>query len=164
MAAESAGFDLHLGRLGDIEEVRIPHQVIQSGQFNVQLAVALYLDENEDGEFFAWEALDGDREGWNGFGGDEEAGKTIFAGDPVVIDDETQFRLFNRESATASLTQLKNDEIQWLGDASKNKPRESGENRGIDADTEAALYVGLVDNGDGEAIEAIVEDVAIEQA
>jgi hypothetical protein len=162
LAAESVGFDLHLGRLGDVEEIRIPHEVIQSGQFNAQLAVALFLDENEDGTFFAWEEIDGGRESWDGFGGDEEAAKTVFAGDPVVINDETQFRLFNRESATASLGQLKNDEIEWLGDASKNKPRESGENRGIDADTEAALYVGLVDNGDGEANEAIVRDVVVE--
>lgn len=163
-AAESAGFDLHLGPLGDVEEIRIPHEVVQSGQFNAQLAVALYLDEDEDGEFFVWGDPNGERERWKGFGGDEEAGKTLFAGETVVIDDDTQFRLFNRDSATASLGQLKNGEIEWLGDASKNKSRESGENRGIDGDTSAAIYVGLVDNGDESAIEAIIRDVIVERA
>lgn len=164
MAAESAGFDLHLGPLEDIEEIRIPNEVIQSGQFNAQLAVALFLDEDEDGEFFVWGDSNGERERWKGFGGDEEAGKTLFAGETVVIDDDTQFRLFNRDSATASLGQLKNGEIEWLGDASKNKSRESGENREIDGDTNAAIYVGLVDNGDESAIEAIIQDVIVERA
>lgn len=159
---QSAGFDIHLGRLGDIEEIRIPHQVIQSGKLSTEFAIGLYLDEDENGEFFIWEDPVDGREAFGGtLGGDEEAFQTMTAGEPVVIDSETNFRMVNRASAEATLGELQIGDIRYYSD---NNERDTGENRGIDGDTNAALYVGLVDDGYDQGIEVIVQNVIVVEA
>lgn len=158
---QSAGFDLHLGRLGDIEEIRITSNVVQSGKHYTNLAVALYLDENGNGDFFEWEPTNTEKEAYAGLGGDEEGVLTNSAGDQIIINDETNFYLLNRRSAAATMGMLKNGEINHRGD---DDGRRSGKDRGIDDDTNAAIYVGLVDTGDGNPVEAVVEDVTVERS
>jgi hypothetical protein len=160
-APQSAGFDLRLGRLGDVRAIHVQTEVHRAGEFAPRLAVALYLDEDTDGGFFVWEDLGDGRESWSGFGGDEEAVKVLAAGGRLVVDDDTPFRLVNRDSATATLGQLKAGEIEYYGE---DRTRDSGEFRTIDADTEAALYLGLVDNGEGDPVEATFRGVAVDRA
>lgn len=158
---QSSGFDLHLGPLGEISEIRIHSEEVQSGPLPAQLIVALYLDEDENGEFFVWEESDDGSDRWAGYGGDEmgSVASYLYVGETVRIDDETTFGMANRDSAISTLGELKDGEIEYF-----NERRRSGKNRGIDAGTIAAVYVGLIDNADGQPIEAIIEDVVVEYA
>lgn len=158
---QSAGFDLHLGRLGDVDSVRIDSRVVREGRYSTDLALALYLDEDENGEFTEWTTTGDGPDRWEGYGGDEEAVKTVPVTKTVVVDDDFNFRLLNRDSAEATLGELKRGEINYYSD---DKGRETGENRGIDADTNAAIYIGLVDTGQNDPVEIVVEDVTVERA
>lgn len=157
---QSAGFDVHLGRLGDVTRIRIDSSLDRSGTLVPELAVALYIDEDGDGEFFRWEASEGGRDTWVGLGGDEEAlvSSGPVAGEPLVIDDETDLGLVNRDAATTTFGRLKEGEIRYHD---PDKSRKSGANRTIDGDTRVALYVGLGDTGKGEVVEAIVRNVVV---
>lgn len=157
---QSAGFDLHLGRLGDVDAVRIDSRIVRAGRYSTELALALYLDEDENGEFFEWTTTGDGADRWDGFGGDEEAANTVPITETVVVDDDFNFRLLNRDSAEATLGELKRGEINYYSD---DEGRDTGENRGIDGDTSAAIYVGLVDTGQGDPVEVVVDDVTVER-
>lgn len=163
---QNAGFDVHLGRLGDIEEITVVSEEVQSGSLQSRLLVALFLDEDDDGEFFTWEKRDDDRDSWVGLNGDEEAILPTDSklGEPLVIDDETGFQFVNRGAhQEATLGQLKRGEIEVIdgGGPDNHTERETGTFQGIDGDTEAAVYVGLADTGKGDPVEAIVRGVDI---
>jgi hypothetical protein len=157
----TAGFDLYLGLLGDITRIEIQSELVRSGQYNPSLVVGLFLDEDENGEFFVWKEGDGDRDEWVKFGGDEEAVVTteLPPGDPVVVDDETNLAMVNRDSASATLGELKDGSIEYHDN---DQSRTWGKNRGIDSETRAALFVGLADTGAGDPVEAIVQQVVVE--
>lgn len=160
---QSAGFDVHLGRLGDVTRIRIDSELVRSGTLVPKLAVALYIDEDGDGEFFRWEETERERDAWVDLGGDEEAivSSGPVAGEPLVIDDETGLGLVNRDAATTTFGRLKEGDIRYHD---PDESRKSGENRTIDGDTRVALYVGLGDTGKGEPVEAIVRNVAVTRA
>jgi hypothetical protein len=157
----AAGFDLHLGRLGDVTRIEIRSESVRSGRYNPSLVVGLFLDEDENGEFFVWEEGDGDRDEWVKFGGDEEAVVTteLPPGEPVVVDDETNLAMVNRDSASATLGELKDGRIEYHDN---DQSRTWGKNRGIDAETRAALFVGLADTGAGDPVEAIIQQIVVE--
>lgn len=159
---QSAGFDLHLGPLGDILEIRIHTEAVESGESRSRLVVALFFDEDENGTFFEWEST-GETERWVGYGGDEMGLVTAYnyVGETVRIDEETTLGMVNRRSAWSTLRRLNEGVMEWPDTLGENRSRKSGESRGIHADTDSAVYVGLADNGDGERVEAIVEDVVV---
>lgn len=160
--SQNAGFDVHLGRLGDIEEITVVSEELQSGALESKLGVALFLDEDDDGDFFVWEDIEGDRDRWVGMNDDEEALLTPKkVGEPVVIDDDTGFGFVNRNNQRATLGQLKRGEIETIEGQGRVADRETGTSRGIDGDTEAAIYVGLADTGKGDPVEAIVQGVTV---
>lgn len=92
----NAGFGLHLGRLGKLDAVTIDARTVQTQRTTslAMLFVGLYVDKNDDGEFFAWEAEgDGDADSWIGIGGDEEGITPFGASGESIIDDDTTFWL-----------------------------------------------------------------------
>ena len=82
------------------------------------------------------------------------------------IGGDTGFGMVNRNSAWSTLEGLRNGEMEWPdpGGGDTTGRRNSGKNRGIDADTDVAIYVGLADNANGQPVEAIIDDVVVERA
>lgn len=101
--------------------------------------MGLYLDQGDNGEFFEWEAADG-VENFTGLGADEEGIATFGANGVVTVDSETTFALV--EAGTqATLGELQNGSVE-----------------GISGETAAALYLGVINGGEGTD-EIVVEDV-----
>lgn len=140
----NAGFDLHLGPLGSIGEVVVESETVttQHGA-NATLGVALYLDVDDDGEFFEWQAQDGTTETFAGLGDDDEGIISFDAGGAHAITDDTEFPMVGAQE-TVTLGELKAGAID-----------------GIDRHTFAALYVGVVDTGGGGVEEIVVRDVHV---
>lgn len=165
---QSSGFDLHLGSLGEVSGIDIHSDVLRTEPLPLQLIVALYLDKDENGEFFVWEESSGRSDHWAGYGGDEMgfAISHLDGDETVRIDDETAFTMANHNWAWSTLGKLKNGEIEWSnpagGDAAHS--HRSGRPPEIDAETTAALYVGLVDNADGQPADVLITDVVVERA
>lgn len=140
----NAGFDIHLGGLGELAEVEIGSRTVetQSGTGPATLFIGLYVDRNDDGDFFEWESGEGPTEAFAGLGGDEEGVAFAGANGTYVIDDDTTFALIHAETQ-ATVGELKTGAIE-----------------GIDADTDVGLYVGVASTGGGVE-EVVVEDVAV---
>jgi hypothetical protein len=140
----NAGFDIHLGGLGELAEVEIESRTVetQSGTGPATLFIGLYVDVDDNGGFFEWESGDGPTEAFAGLGGDEEGVAFAGANGTYVIDDDTTFALIEAETQ-ATVGELKNGAIE-----------------GIDADTDVGLYVGVASTGGGVE-EVVVEDVAV---
>jgi hypothetical protein len=142
----NAGFDVHLGRLDNIETVTFRSKTVQTRRTTgpAQLFVGLYLDKNGNGEFFEWESGDG-ADSWVGFGGDDEGLASYAASGEVTIDGDTTFAIADAGTA-ATVDELTDGAVE-----------------GIDADTATAIYVGVVDSGEGTE-EVVVEDVSVQQS
>src|SRR6056297_95251 len=107
----NAGFDVHLGRLGEVESLTIRPRTVQTPRTTgpSSLFVGLYFDADGNGDFFEWESGDGaDR--WVGLGGDEEAVSSFGASGVVTIDGETTFSLVAAETQ-ATLDELRTGAI-----------------------------------------------------
>jgi hypothetical protein len=145
-ADRNAGFDLHLGRLGAIDEVTVTSEAVRTtrGTSPTVLLLGLYLDQNDDDDFFEWET-DGGADQWVGFGGDDEGVLFSAAGGAVTVGDDTEFFVAGAEQS-ATLAQLKDGTVD-----------------GIDSETAAGLYVGVASNGQGVE-EALVQDVSVERS
>jgi len=142
----NAGFDVHLGPLGDLESVTVTSRTVQTqAGSEALLFVGLYLDVNDNGEFFTWENVDGTTERFGGVAGDEEGLTITNAGGGFRIDADTQFGLLVREGPK-TLEQL-----------------QAGF-EGIDGETRAALYVGVADKEAGGPEEAVIEEVRVERS
>lgn len=145
----NTGFDIHMGPLGDLSEITVTSRTVRTQENSAAtLVLALYLDENKNGEFFHWEKVKGDRESAKpGLGGDEEGIHLIDAGGVSTISDCTTFHLLKRDGS-ATFGEL-----------------QAGDIAGIDGETPAALYIGVVDvdpETDGVE-EAIIEEVDIQK-
>lgn len=139
----NAGFDVHLGRLGAIEAVSITARTLQTPRTTgpARLFIGLYLDTDDNGEFFEWEAAD-DMERFVGLGGDEEGLATYGASGEVLVDGDTAFALVGAETE-ATIAEL-----------------QAGSVDGISGETAAALYVGVINDGEGTD-EVVVEEMTV---
>jgi plastocyanin len=137
----NTGFDLRLGSLADIKTITLESRTVQTRSGSTaELFVGLFLDKNDNGEFFAWgEQVDGVESALPGIAGDEEGIIFIDTDGESTIDDSTTFELLDAE------TEITLGELQ------------AGEVEGISGETAAALYVGVVGGNDG------IEEVVIEQ-
>lgn len=80
-----AGFDLHVGPVGDIESVT----VVSSGD---PVAMNLWLDEGGDGDFFAWQNHRGNTQQLTGLAGDTyKTGGGIGTGSVTIAKDGHTF-------------------------------------------------------------------------
>lgn len=142
----NAGFDVHLGRLGTIESVIVTSQTLQTPRTTGPsvLFLGLYLDKNDNAEFFEWEATNG-IDSWVGFGGDEEGLLSSAASGEVTIDGDTVFTLVGAE-AQATLAELQEGTVE-----------------GISGETASALYVGVANGGEG-IDEIVVEEVSVQRS
>lgn len=146
----NTGFDIHMGPLGDIETISVTSRTVRTVTGDAAtLFVGLYLDTNDDGEFFHWEKIRGDRESAiPGPGGDDEGLLFTDADGTFTISDETTLFIFTR-GGFATLGELK-----------------SGEVEDIDGSTASALYLGVVDDTPETSgvDEAIVQSVNIQKS
>lgn len=143
-ADRNAGFDVHLGPVGDVAAVNVVSRTVETQRTAgpATLFVGLYLDADGDGEFFEWESADGARDDWVGLGGDDEGLQASGADGELTIDDDTEFALVDA-GRTATLDALKGGEVE-----------------GIDGSTAAALYLGVTSTGGGNE-EVVVESMAV---
>lgn len=142
----NTGFDVHLGRLGEIEAVTVESRTLQTPRTTgpADLFIGLYLDVDDNGEFFEWEATD-DIENFVGLGEDDEGLLTTGASGELTIDGDTAFLIADAETE-ATLDELK-----------------AGNVEGITGETATALYVGLVNGGEGTD-EVVIEDVSVQRS
>lgn len=143
----STGFDVHLGRLRTIETVTLTSRTLQTPRTTgpAELAIALYLDKDENGEFFTWEANDDGTETLLGTGNDDEGISLAEASGETTIDGDTVFRLLNAETET-TLAELQNRNVE-----------------GVTGETVVALYVGVINRGEGTD-EIVVDDVTVQRS
>lgn len=139
----NAGFDIHLGPLGEIATLTIDARTLQTANTTgpATLFLGLYLDADDDGEFFAWESADGEEQ-FTGLGDDKEGITFYDASGTVEIDSETSFNLAGADSQP-TLTALQQGGVE-----------------GITGETAAALYVGVVNGGEG-VDEVVIEDLRV---
>lgn len=149
-AFRNAGFDIHLGALGSIEEVTVESRTLQSNWGNTGVVVgALYFDVDDDGEFFEWKDVKGNTEKPTGFGEDTERGLGIPATGSFTIDDETELPVFA------------SGDPPTVGEIKAGTAIE-----GVDETTNTALYLGAASAGGDPAgtEELVVEAVDVERA
>lgn len=139
----NAGFDVHLGPVEELDTITVDARTVQTSNTTgpAVLFLGLYLDKNDDGEFFAWEATDG-TEQFAGFGGDDEGLASAGASGEITIDGDTAFTLAEAGTRT-TLREL-----------------QAGSVEGVTGETAAALYVGVANGGDGTD-EVIIDDVNV---
>jgi hypothetical protein len=144
---QNAGFDVHLGQLGDVESLTVDARTTASaGAGPAAFVLGLYLDVDGDGDFFEWADGRGNTEQWVGFGGDGEGLTASTADGSYVLDDDTVLELLELPDGKATVGELK-----------------AGDVGGVGADTDAAVYLGVAAGGDArEAI--VVDDVTVERA
>lgn len=142
----NAGFDVHLGSLGELETVTIDVRTLRTPNTTgpAVLFLGLFLDMDDNGEFLTWETTDG-IERLNGLGNDDEGVAFYGANGAVIIDGDTAFRLINK-GTEATLAELQNGSV-----------------KGITGETAAGLYVGAVNGGDGTD-EIVVDDVRVSRS
>lgn len=142
----STGFDVHLGRLAELEAVTVESRTLQTPRTTgpAVLFLALYFDRDENGDFFVWES-DGDAERFVGLGDDDEGVVLSGASGELTIDGDTTFTIAEAETRT-TLNELK-----------------SGSVEGVTGATNTALYVGVVNGGEGTD-EVVVEDVRVRRS
>jgi hypothetical protein len=141
----NTGFDLHLGPLGDIETVTVTSRTLRTPRSSgvARLFVGLYLDKDDNDEFLEWEAGD-ETDSFVGFGDDDEGITEFEADGEFTIDGDTSFDL-NRVDAVATMAELQDGRVE-----------------GVTGDTNAALYIGVLNDGDGTD-EVVVEAVDVQQ-
>jgi hypothetical protein len=141
----NTGFDLHLGALGDVETITVTSRTLRTSRDSpvARLFVGLYLDKDDNDDFFEWEAGDG-ADSFVGFGDDDEGIVVREANEEFTIDGDTSFNL-NRAGTEATLAEL-----------------QAGRVEGITGDTNAALYVGVINEGEGTD-EVVVEEVQVQR-
>lgn len=131
----NAGFDVHLGPVGSVESVTVESETIQTNwPGDAMLVAALYLDVDGNGEFFEWEKDRGNTESPVGFGEDTERGLVTETG-TLTIDDGTHLPVFAPGDYGPTLGSIKD------GTAIE----------GVDANTDAALYLGVGSKGGEDA-------------
>lgn len=150
----NAGFDVHVGRLGDLQTVTIDAETVRTNRSGgtAVLFVGLYLDADNNGDFFAWNDGRGNTDTWDSFGKDSEGAIFPAADGQITIDSGTAFTLFHVGSGPnpATLGQLQAGEVDGV----------DGET--IDGDTDAAFYVGAASAGGGTE-EVVINSVTVKR-
>lgn len=110
----NAGFDIHLGRLSEIETVTVTAHTLQTARTTgpALLFIGLYLDQDKNGEFFTWEAGDG-MERFAGVGGDDEGVVSFGANGTVTISSDTVFTIVGAETE-ATLAELQDGSLEGV--------------------------------------------------
>jgi hypothetical protein len=154
-AERNAGFDVHVGPLGDLREVTIDAETVRTARDGgtAELFVGLYLDAGDDGDFFVWNDGRGNTDTWGGFGADVEGVIFPTTDSEITIDGDTEFGLFNVDSGPnpATLAQLQ------AGDVT------GAEGDTVDGSTDAAIYVGAASAGEGTE-EVVVDSLGVDRA
>lgn len=142
----NAGFYVDIGNLGDIEQIEISVDTLQSDATDgQQILLALYLDVDNNGKFFEWETADNGGERFVGFGEDIEGITVKPTEDTITVDLDTEFELFPLpEGEVVTLRDLKNSEIDKIN--------------GLN---DAALQFSVVGAGPGTVEEILVHEIAI---
>lgn len=142
----NTGFDVHLGRLGTIETVTVTSRTLQTPRWRpAELFYGLYLDKDDSGEFGNWEPNDDGTESFLGADTDDEGLLSSDASGEMTIDGDTVFDLLNAETE-ATLTELQEGTVE-----------------GISGDTLTALYIGVINGGEGTD-EVVVEDMHVSRS
>lgn len=151
----NAGFDVHVGSLGELREVTIDATTVRTARTGgtALLFVGLYLDADDDGDFFAWTDGRGNTDVWDGFGADGEGVLFAPADGEITIDGDTAFQLFHVGSGPtpATLDQLQAGEVT------------GAEGDTIDGSTHTAFYVGAASAGEGTE-EVVVDSLGVDRA
>lgn len=141
----TAGFELSLGALGDLETVRIGSRVETDGQGGradeTDLFYALYFDRDENETYYNWSTDPAGRQRFQGYGKDLEGVGIAPAGEPLTIDRGTELQLPRDNQHT--LRKLQNGKIDAIGKS-----------------TPTALFVGVLGGGEGSRV-AVIESLAI---
>lgn len=144
----NAGFYIDLGPLNEVGSITIESETVQSGSDgDQQLAVALYADVSDDGDYFSWTPKD-DREAFAGMGGDVEGLGLFPAGGEVTLDAATQL----------DLVPPKETKLVRIGDLQR------GSIAGVDPLSRVALQVGVFGGGEGTVEELIVDRISTASA
>lgn len=146
----NAGFDLHLGPLGNVHEVTVDARTVSTASgSSAALFLGLYLDVDGDGDFFAWTDAGGTAEAWEGFGPDGEGAAFPAVDGPIAVDDDTEFGLFHMGADAATLGELKAGEVA------------GADGTLVDGSTYAALYLGVVGGATAGREEVVVDGVTV---
>jgi hypothetical protein len=153
----NAGFDVHLGPLGELETVTIDARTLQTPNTTgpAVLFIGLFLDRDDNGEFLTWETIDG-VERPQGTGNDDEGIAFYGANGAVTIDGNTTFTLVSA-GKQATLAELQAGE---LGDENEDGNDGGDEDVNVTGETAAALYVGVVNGGEG-VDEVVIDDLRV---
>lgn len=142
----NTGFDVHLGRLGTIETVAVTSRTLRTPRWGpAELFFGLYLDKDDSGEFGNWEPNDDGTESALGSETDDEGLLFLPASGEVTIDGDTVFRLINA-GTEATLTELQEGTVE-----------------GISGETLTALYIGVINGGEGTD-EVVIEDMRVSRS
>lgn len=133
----TAGFELSIGPLGEIDSVTVRSR----SNRDAKVFYALYLDKNDDGEFYKWEKTGANRQRFTGYGKDKEAVNSSPAGKDITIDDDAKLTFTGSKPTTL-------EELQ------------QGQFQGIGGSTATALFVGVLGNTSDNR-ELVIEDVDV---
>lgn len=140
----NAGFYVDLGPLNEIGRITIETETVQSDvEGDQRLAVALYVDGNDDGDYFAWTSK-GDQEAFAGMGGDVEALGLLAARDEVTIAVDREL----------DLVPPKEPKPITIGDLRR------GSITDVDPLSRVALQVGVLGGGADTVEELIVHRIS----
>jgi hypothetical protein len=143
----NAGFFVDVGPIGDIESITIDATSVRSAGDAAQLTAGLVLDVDGDGDYFAWDPLDGNSERFVGFGDDAEA--LVL---PLSFSSDVPFTIA-AGTPMAPLTEPKN---ATFGDYT--------DGMGIDPATQAGIQVSVLGGGEEATEEAIVKGVSVQRS
>lgn len=146
----NTGFYVGIGEIGDVSSITIDSESVHSaGSGPAELGVALFFDLSGNGDYFAWERIDGNTEKNAGLGGDAEGIAFGFPSDgQLVIDDGTGMTHISA-SLISSVT---------FGDYT------AGDVGAVATDTDTALQVSVMGGGDDTVEEVIVTDIHVERS
>lgn len=131
----AAGFELSAGPLGEIDPLTI--QSRPNGEAKV--FYALYLDKDDNGEFYTWKDDGSNRQRFTGYGKDKEAVNSATAGKEITIDSDSTLTFTGSKETTLG-------EIQ------------QGKFEGVGSSTATALFVGVLGNASDNR-ELVIENV-----
>lgn len=140
----NAGFYVDLGPVNEVGPITIETETVRSDVDGDQrLAVALYVDVSDEGDYFEWTSK-GDREAFAGMGGDVEALGLLSAGGEVTLAPDTELDLVPpQEPKLITVDELRRGSIA-----------------GVDPLSRVALQIGVLGGGEGTVEELIVHRIA----
>lgn len=133
----TAGFELSVGPLGEID----PLTIRSRSDGDAKVFYALYLDKDDNGEFYKWKDEGENRQRFTGYGKDKEAVGSAPSGEEITIESNTKLTFTGSKPTT-------------LGEL------QQGKFQGIGSSTATALFVGVLSDASDKR-ELVIEDVDI---